>query len=113
MRRTKTVVAGSGIAAAVAIAGVLAGPASPAAASTRLGGVDMQRACSVQWANYGPTTAIVLDQHNAYSWACRSNYTHYILGGVDVTQECVLQYGSGAYAGLGSSTDPYSWYCQR
>jgi hypothetical protein len=49
--------------------------ANTASASIRLGGVDMQRACSVQWANFGPTTAVVRDQHNAYSWACRSNYT--------------------------------------
>ena len=87
--------------------------ANTSSASTRLGGVDMQRACSVQWATYGPTTAVVRDQHNAYSWVCRSNYTSYILGGVNVNQECVLQYGSGAYAGLGSASNPYSWYCQR
>jgi hypothetical protein len=93
----------------------VAGPmfTSTASASTWLGGVDMQRACSVQWAAYGPTTAVVLDQHNAYSWRCRSNYTSYILGGVSVNQECVLQYGSGAYAGLVSASNPYSWYCQR
>ena len=86
--------------------------ANAASASTRLGGVDMQRACSVQWAKYGPTTAVVRDQHNAYSWACRSNSTSNILGGVSVNQECVLQYGLGAYAGLGSASNPYSWYCQ-
>ena len=113
MSRIKKMAVGGGTIGVLAIAAVLAGPASPAAAATRLGGVDMQRACTVQWANYGPTTAIVLDQHNAYSWKCRSNYTGYILGGVDVNEECVLQYGSGAYSGLGSSTDPYSWYCQR
>ena len=87
--------------------------ANTASASTRLGGVDMQRACSVQQATFGPTTAVVRDKHNAYSWACRSNYFGDIVGGVKVNQECVLQYGPDAYAGLGSASNPYSWYCQR
>jgi len=91
----------------------LLGPAPSAAAATRLGGVDMQRACSVQWKDFGPTTAIVRDQHNAYSWGCRSNYNGWVLGGIDVNRQCVYQYGLGAYAGLGSSTNPYSWFCQR
>lgn len=89
------------------------GTAPSASAAIRLGGVDMQRACSVQWAHFGPTTAIVLDQRNAYSWKCRSNYTGVIVGGIDVNRQCVYQYGWGAYAGLGSTTNPYSWYCQR
>jgi hypothetical protein len=113
--RALSVKARIGIAAST-LAGLSVGGlmfANTASASTYLGGVDMQRACSVQWATYGPTTAIVLDQHNAYSWKCRSNYTHYILGGVSVNQECALQYGWGAYAGLYNASNPYSWYCQR
>lgn len=89
------------------------GPAPSASAAVRLGGVDMQRACSVQWEHFGPTTAIVRDQRNAYSWLCRSNYTGVLVGGIDVNRQCVYQYGRGAYAGLGSTTNPYSWYCQR
>jgi hypothetical protein len=90
------------------------GAAQTASASVRLGGVDMQRACTAQWSNpYGPVTAVVLDQHNAFSWKCRSNYTGVLVGGIDVNRECVLQYGYGAYAGLGSTSNPYSWYCQR
>jgi hypothetical protein len=87
--------------------------APSASAAIRLGGVDMQRACSVQWKHFGPTTAIVLDQRNAYSWKCRSNYTGVIVGGIDVNRQCADQYGWDAYAGLGSTSNPYSWYCQR
>lgn len=112
MHKVSGVLGVSGL-AAVAVAATLAGTAGPAAAGTRVGGVDMQRGCSVQWAAYGATTAIVLDQYNAYSWRCRSNLTAYILGGIDVNRECALQYGQGASAGLVSATNPYSWYCQR
>ena len=113
MRNVRKLLAASGLTTVAVAAAVLAGPTGPAAAGTYLGGVDMQRGCSVQWAAYGPTTAIVLDQRNAYSWKCRSNYTNYILGGVDVNRECALQFGQGAYAGLGNTSNPYSWYCQR
>jgi hypothetical protein len=92
---------------------VMVGVSPSATAAERLGGVDMQRACSVQWAHIGPTTAIVRDRNNAFSWKCKSNYTAYIIGGVDVNTQCALQYGRGAYAGLGSRSNPYSWYCQR
>jgi hypothetical protein len=73
----------------------------------------MQRACSVQWEHFGPTTAIVRDKNSAFSWRCKSKHTAYIVGDIDVNKQCVLQYGRGAYAGLGSRTNPYSWYCQR
>jgi len=89
MNKIKTVVMGGGTTAVFAITVVLAGPASPASAATRLDGVDMQRACSAQQANCGPTIAIVLDQRDANSWRCRSNYTGYIFGGVDANQERV------------------------
>jgi hypothetical protein len=87
--------------------------ANTASASTYLGGgghaACMQRPVGELWSDNSDSTR----QHNAYSWKCRSNYTHYILGGVSVNQECVLQYGWGAYAGLGSASNPYSWYGQR
>jgi hypothetical protein len=94
--------------ATAAIAG-LAG-ASPAFASTYLGGVDMQRACDTQYLGYG-LRAVVLDQHNAFSWKCRSPWGY--TAGIDVNRECVTQYGGGASAGLVSQTNPYSWYCKR
>ena len=85
--------------------------ASPAQAATRLGGVDMQRACDTQWPGYG-LTAHVNDPNNAYSWRCWAPWDHTSYG-IDVNRECVTQYGAGAYAGLGSTTNPYSWFCQR
>ena len=90
--------------------------ANTASASTRLGGVDMNRACHDQYYNpYGPTTAVVRDQHNAYSWVCKSNYTAVIVGGISVNKACATQYPGSppAYAGLVSPSNPYSWYCQR
>jgi hypothetical protein len=84
--------------------------ASPASAATRLGGVDMQRACTTQNPGMG-LAAVVTDQHNAYSWRCTSPWGYSV--GIDTNRECVTQYGSGAYAGLDSTANPYSWYCQR
>lgn len=77
--------------------------ANTASASTRLGGVDMNRACHDQYYNpYGPTTAVVLDQHNAYSWVCKSNWNAVILGEISVNKACATQYPGSppAYAGL-------------
>jgi hypothetical protein len=83
--------------------------ASPAsAATTRLGGVDMQRACNLQYPGRG-TQAVVTDWSNAYSWQCRSAS---FAGGIDVNAECAVQYGTGAYAGLDDRTNPYTWFCQ-
>jgi hypothetical protein len=84
--------------------------ATTASASTYLGGVDMQRACSTQQPAMG-LAAVVTNQRNAYSWQCKAPWGYAV--GIDVNRECVTQYGSGAFAGLGSSTNPYSWYCQR
>jgi hypothetical protein len=99
--------------AALAIAlgaGFGAAPAA-SAASTYLGGVDMQRACDTQYPGWG-LRAEVIDQHNAYSWRCtvpwdRSSY------GIDVNRECALQYDRSAYSGLRDAHNPYSWFCQR
>jgi hypothetical protein len=83
--------------------------ASPAsAATTRLGGVDMQRACNQQYPGRG-TQAVVTDGGSAYSWQCRSAS---FAGGIDVNAACANQYGWGAYAGLGNRANPYTWFCQ-
>lgn len=92
-------------------AGFGAAPAA-SAASTYLGGVDMQRACNTQYPSSWGLRAEVLDQRNAYSWRCtapwdRSSY------GIDVNRECVVQYGRGAHFGLRDARNPYSWFCQR
>lgn len=91
-------------------AGLLGG-STPASAGTYLGGVDMQRACNTQYYDAFEIRAVILDQYDAYSWRC-------VLGsdtsdGINVNQECVIEYGGGAYAGLVYWWDPHSWYCQR
>jgi hypothetical protein len=100
--------------AALAAAGILFGTlalaVAPASAATRLGGVNMQEACNTQWPALG-LTAVVLNGSNAYSWRCTNNFG--FTQGISVNAECVTQYGAGAYAGLGSVSNPYSWYCQR
>lgn len=96
---------------AVGATGVIASTlimAQPAAAATRLGGVDMQRACDTQYPGRG-LRAVVTDGSNAYSWRCVGGS---FSGGINVNAECVTQYGQGAYAGLDNASNPYSWYCQ-
>ncbi len=85
------------------------GVADPASAGTYQGGVNMQSACDTQYPGWG-TRATVLNQSDAYSWRCvAGNGSAY---SINVNLACRSQYGGGSYAGLGSSTNPYSWYCQ-
>ena len=96
--------------AGLALAGATLGlGATPASATTRLGGVDMQRACNTQQGQ--GFRAVVTDQSNAYSWRCRFD-TGYLVG-IDVNRACANQYGSGASAGLDNPRNPYTWYCKR
>jgi hypothetical protein len=97
--------------ALLAASGISVATGGAAHATTRLGGVDMQRACTTQWPGYG-LTAHVNNPTDAYSWRCWAPWDHSSYG-IDVNRECVTQYGGGAYAGLGNTRDPYSWYCQR
>jgi Protein of unknown function (DUF2690) len=92
---------------AAATLGVVAVP-NAASATTRLGGVDMQAACNAQYPGLG-SRATVTDPSSAYSWRCVTANASY---GIDVNRACATQWWPGAYAGLGSSTNPYSWYCQ-
>jgi hypothetical protein len=80
----------------------------PPPPSSSRGGVSMQAACDRQYPNQG-LSATVRDSHNAYSWVCASGTT---AKGIDVNAACAAQYRAGASSGLGSSADPYSWFCQ-
>jgi len=82
--------------------------ATPASALTRLGGVDIQRSCDAQFPGQG-MVATVTDRQNAYSWRCVKPGVSL---SVDLNRGCATQYWAGAYAGLGSTSDPYSWFCQ-
>jgi hypothetical protein len=108
-RTTRLTVTGAATAAAIIWSPVAA---TPAEAATRLGGVDMQRACTTQYPSGWGLTAHVNNPDNAYSWSCWSPWdrTSY---GIDVKRACVNQYGAGAYPGLGHQAYPKSWYCQR
>ena len=89
-------------------AGLLAGSV-PAAASEVLGGIDMQRACNTQYYDAFHIRAVVLDEHDAYSWRCVKDAD--TTNGIDMDLACSIQYGSAARAGLAFWWDPYSWYC--
>jgi hypothetical protein len=91
-------------------AGLLAGSA-PAAASDVLGGIDMQRACNTQYYDAFHFRAVVLDEHDAYSWRCVKDWD--TTNGIDFDGACLIQYGAGARAGLTFWWNPYSWYCLR
>lgn len=93
----------------LAATAVLTAPS--ASASVVLGGVDMQRACNTQYSPAFGLKAVVLDQHNAYSWRCAAPWDN--TRGIDVNRECATQYGNPGWAGLRDSHNPYSWYCQR
>lgn len=84
--------------------------ATAAQAATNQGGVSMQWACEKQYPAQG-RTARVLDQRNAYSWVCESQFGH--RGGIDVNRACRDTYGSKAYAQVGDKKNPYTWYCVK
>jgi len=71
----------------------------------------MQRACNDQYGAHFGYRAEVRNQRDAYSWRCTKPWDD--RRGIDVNLACRTQYGWGAYAGLGSRYNPYSWYCQR
>lgn len=89
-------------------AGLLAG-STPAAASEVLGGIDMQRACNTQYYDAFHIRAVVLDEHDAYSWRCVQDAD--TTNGIDMGLACTIQYGRTARAGLAFWWDPHSWYC--
>ena len=70
----------------------------------------MQAACNNQYPALG-LQAVATSSNNAYSWQCRSPWGY--ARGINVNEQCAAQYGAGSYAGLGNTSNPYSWYCQR
>lgn len=85
--------------------------APAASAATRLGGVDMQRACNTQYPPSFGLKATVMNQRDAYSWRCTAPFDS--TRQINVNAACANQYGGGAYQGLADARNPYSWYCQR
>ena len=111
--RRRLIALGVTVAAAVGLVGLaapaaLAGVAAPAALAGVDGGVDMNAACFNQ---YGPGWSAVAGA-NVYDWACvafsSGDLNHF---GINVTEQCVAQYGQGAVAQFSDYGDPYTWYC--
>jgi hypothetical protein len=103
----------NGIVLGICLAGLIGagvGTAASANAATILGGVSMQHACDVQYPGYG-LSAVVTNQHSAYSWRCTSPWGY--SGGISVAQECLAEYGGGAFPVVLNQYDPYSWRCER
>ena len=105
--RRRLLTLGLTLAAAAGLAGVAA-PAALAAPAGIDGGVDLSMACYLQypgqdaWAGFS-------NADNVYSWYCDSNSGY--LGGININEECVYQYGPGAVALFYDYNNPYSWYC--
>lgn len=78
-----------------------------ATATTVLGAPDIAAACANQ---HPGSTAGYSDSNNAYSWGC---YNGGYVGGLNLNQQCTVQYGSPAYAKTDHPNDVWSWYCFR
>jgi hypothetical protein len=88
----------------------VAAVSTPAQAATRLGGVSVAGACFNQW----PGSEVALTSNNVFGWKCRfwgSQGPLYF--GINLTQQCGVQYGGGAYAAYSNYNNPYSWSCYR
>jgi len=85
--------------------------AAPAAASNRLGGVDMQAACNNQYPGQGRIAKVLT--YNVYGWKCVTGVVPVAPGDISVWQQCQVQYGAGrgVYAGYTNYYNPYSWSC--
>jgi hypothetical protein len=87
----------------------LAAPAALASVNGIDGGIDMIAACAAQYPYVAGVTA-KLSAPNVYAWYC-SSPSGINVGGIDVQQQCVAQYGQGAYALYSDYNNAYSWYC--
>jgi hypothetical protein len=101
-------------AAAVAIAAIAlpALQASPASASVRLGGVNVEGECQFAYGYHAYVAS-----WSAYGWRCNpvpgNAYYKSLDKNVDMNQACVVQYGGGAFASFSDAGNPYSWSCYR
>lgn len=72
-----------------------------------LGGIDVQAACSHQFAG----SKAVVANNNVYGWVCVSQDG--AVHGVNLNKQCAVQYGNGASATYSDFKNPYSWTCRR
>ena len=96
----------------------LLGFTMPAQAATQLGGVSVVGACINQLFIAPPSARAVLIANNVSGWRCQYvgagiPPVTYIWYNIDLNRECVVEFGSGAYARYFNFNDPYSWRCYR
>lgn len=99
--------------AAAAILGAVALPvleASPASASTRLGGVSVEAECQFAYGYHA-----YIASWSAFGWRCNPvpNNPYYkgLDKSVDMNQACRIEYGGSAFAEYSDAGNPYSWSC--
>lgn len=93
------------VAAAVVMAGgaTLASVSPASAATLRIGGIDVSKACAEQVSGWA-----WLKEHNAFGWRCMTSGEH----SVDMGRACRVQYAHGdAFAAFSNRNDPFSWSC--
>jgi len=106
----RRLLAGSLASAAIAMAAATATMTPAAHASTRLGGVSVAGACANQWQD----STVALIANNVFGWKCQYWSTlGPVYEGINLTLQCSVQYGSGAYAAYSNYNNPYSWSCYR
>jgi len=97
---------------ALAVTGLVGGAsvltAAPAAANPVIvGGLDLDRACRLQY-NWD---AHSFANGNAWSWRCYAFGQE--LGGIDMDRECHVEYGIFTYAVPLDTSNRWSWRCIR
>lgn len=109
---------------AVAVATLLAAggaglaAATPASASTQLGGVSVAKYCSATALANGAQASYAVSVNNSASgWRCNDQHWNGLywwsqLRGVDMNRACSIQYGPGAWAYDPTST-LLGWRCYR
>ncbi len=102
----------------LALAGTGLAAATPASASTQLGGVSVAQYCSATALANGAAASYATSVNNTYSgWRCNDQiynglYWWSRLRTVDMNRACSIQYGSGAWAYDPTSTLT-GWKCYR
>ena len=89
------------------VLGGLAVSAPTASAATQLGGLNLNAYCSAKYGTYALNY-----ENNPWYWVCKRT-TSNLQTTINMTAACRWQYGSGAYAVLLDSRNPYSWKCYR
>jgi hypothetical protein len=94
--------------AALSAVAMMTAASADASVTTYLGTPSMGAACANQ---YPGSTAGYTNPNNAYSWGCYRSGVR--VGGLNLNQQCTVQFGSPAYASASNPNNVWSWYCFR